>query len=356
MSMKENANRGTTMNFFKTLRISLATVAVLSLAQAAAAQQPAKLLNAPCVSEAKPAIVEPKTNRTFMLDYPCDLKAGEKVTFILNLHGGGSSATWQRRYFPAYDYTNAHRIVVATPYSPTRTWSANDDAYLQNVVTMMVEAIGRPNVQAFWLAGHSQGGATSRRIVCTDFFRNKVDGFLSLSGGRIGGAAPRAASAGRPAQAGEAPAAARGGAPAAGGAAAAGAGGRGPAAPAAEPTCDFSHIFAIGEHEIASLPTTSTWAQKYSCGARVKGADIVDDKPGYVHDGGRQNPGTKSWGLLPRPGRAEVFNYPNCANGKVVADVVRIDKGHTEGLEPKVTEALVKMMVGARGGKLQAGN
>ena len=31
--------------------------------------------------------VEPKTGRQFFLDYPCDLKKGEKVTFILLLHG-----------------------------------------------------------------------------------------------------------------------------------------------------------------------------------------------------------------------------------------------------------------------------
>ena len=39
----------------------------------------------------------------------------------------------------------------------------------------------------------------------------------------------------------------------------------------------------------------------------------------------------------------------------MVADVVRIDKGHTEGLEPKVTEEIVKLMLSARGGKIQHG-
>ena len=75
-----------------------------------------------------------------------------------------------------------------------------------------------------------------------------------------------------------------------------------------------------------------------------------------MFDRGRQNPGTKGWGLLPRPGKAEVFAYPKCKDGRVVADVVRIDKGHTEGLEPKVTEELVKLMLSARGGKIQKGN
>jgi hypothetical protein len=35
----------------------------------------------------------------------------------------------------------------------------------------------------------------------------------------------------------------------------------------------------------------------------------------------------------------------------VIADVVRLDKGHTEGLEPKVTEELIRLMVSAGGGK-----
>ena len=50
-----------------------------------------------------------------------------------------------------------------------------------------------------------------------------------------------------------------------------------------------------------------------------------------------------------------MFEYPGCKDGKVVADVVRIDKGHTEGLEPSVTEALVRLMLSARGGKIQQG-
>ena len=66
-----------------------------------------------------------------------------------------------------------------------------------------------------------------------------------------------------------------------------------------------------------------------------------------------QNPPNPAWGLLPRPGKAEIFAYPNCKDGRVVADVVRIEKGHTEGLEPNITEALAKMMTSASGGKIQ---
>jgi pimeloyl-ACP methyl ester carboxylesterase len=282
------------------------------------------------------SVVEPKTGRTYFLDYPCDLKPDEKVTFVLSLHGGGSYGNWQRHYFPLVDYVSAHRLVVATPFSPRRVWAAEDDTYLQNIVTSVVDAFGRSNINAFWLAGHSQGGATSARLVCTDFFKPKVDGFLSLSGGRIGGAAPRAANAGPPAAAG----AAR------------------PATPPRTTTppdtsCDFSFIYTTGEHEIASLPSGSARADMYGCAAQKKRGEIADSRAGYIYDRGRQNPGTKQWGLLPRPGTATVYVYPDCRDGRVVADVVRIDKGHTEGLEPRVTGELVKLMLTARGGKLQ---
>jgi hypothetical protein len=318
---------------------ALASLATLTVADAAA-QQPHTLLDAPCTGSPERQVAEPRTGRTYVLDYPCDLRAGEPVTFILSLHGGGSSASWQRRYFPLFDQKERHRLVIATPFSPIRRWTEEDDVYLQSIVTSLTEEIGIENVRAFWLAGHSQGGATSRRLVCTDFFASRVDGFLSLSGGRLGGAAARAPNAGRPAQVGEPPAAP---APAA----------ATPATPTGDPTCDFSHIFAIGEHEIVSLPATSDLAQRLGCDARVRRTDVVDAEPGYVHDGSRQNPGSPSWGLLPRPGRSEVYAYPACDDGRVVADVVRVDKGHTEGLEPAVTEALVELMVSAAGGKMR---
>jgi pimeloyl-ACP methyl ester carboxylesterase len=337
--MKVDSVSGTTRRI--SVKRSLVLIVLMaSTAGSAAAQQPVRLMGAPCTATTAEMVTEPKTGRTYMLDYPCDLKAGEKVTFILSLHGGGSSHTWQRQYFPAYDYKDKYRLVIATPFSPTRSWSAADDQYLQNIVTSVVQQVGPKNVQAFWLAGHSQGGMTSRRLICTDFFKSKVDGFLSVSGGRLGGAPARDPGAGRPPAPGQQAAAP----PAA------------PAAQPAEPTCDFSHIFEVGQHEIVSLPATSAVAQKYNCSARVKRDDIVDTKPGYVYASGSQNPGTKQWGLLPRPGTAEMFVYPNCSAGHVVADFMRMDKGHTEGLEPRVTEELVKTLVSARGGKIQGGS
>lgn len=296
-------------------------------------------------------VVEMKTRRTYFLDYPCDLKKGEKITFILSLHGGGSYGNWQRHYFPLLDHVDKHRLVVATPNSPTRAWSQADDEYLQNIVNFVVEQIGKENIKAFWLAGHSQGGATSNRLVRTDFFKDKVDGFLSLSGGRLGGNPGRSSTF----------------SPTSGGAAAAGGARPGPAPGGANPTTsamaalrelptvDFSHIYAIGQREIdeKGVPETSEWAKKYSCGPRLTPREIEDTKAGYVYDSSRLNLLRPGWGLLPAPGKGQVFVYPDCKDGRVVADVVRLDKGHTEGLEPKVTEELIKLMLSAPGGKLQ---
>ena len=295
-------------------------------------------------------VVEMKSRRTYFLDYPCDLKPDEKVTVVLSLHGAGSWGNWQRHYFPILDYVDKYRLVVATPNSPTRTWSDADDEYLQNIVSSVVEKIGATNVKAFWLVGHSQGGLTSNRIIRTEFFKARVDGWLSLSGGRLGGNPGRAnfgAIGAPPAPGG------RGGAAAAGRGAAAGL----TAAAAALrelPAGDFSFIFETGEREMddKGLPSSSEWASKYACGARRKSEEITDTKAGYVYDSTRQNPPNPPWGLLPRPGTAQVYVYPNCTGGRVVADVVRLEKGHTEGLEPSVTEGLVKLMVSAPGGKI----
>lgn len=288
--------------------------------------------------------VEPKSGRKFYLDFPCDLKPGEKVNFILNIHGATSYGAWQRHYFPAIDYKEKYRLVIATPTSgnANRIWSSEtDDAALQNIVDLVFEKFGKTNIKSFWLAGHSQGGMTSNRLVCTDFFKGKVDGWLSLSGGRIGAVEvapdffPRPPGGGTTAL----PPAVPGGAP-----------GARPGA-ASMPSCDFSYIFTTGEHEMTGLPDSSPWATKYACAARVRKPDIVDTQPGHVTIAGQ--PQRPSLGTMARPGTAQVYVYPNCKDARLVADVLRIDKGHTEGLEPKVTEALLQMMLAAPGGKAQ---
>lgn len=349
--------------------ISLLIVVVALLVVAAAAQdQPFRFAGTTCTTAAylhcpdnecssstvinQGNVVEMKTRRTYFLDYPCDLKKGEKVTFILSLHGAGSYGNWQRHYFPLLDYVGKHRLVVATPNSPTRVWSAADDEYLQNIVSFVIEQVGKENIKAFWLAGHSQGGMTSNRIVRTDFFKDKVDGWLSLSGGRLGGNPGRGATF-APAT----PPAATGAAPPTSGAAA----GANPAMASAAaalrelPANDFSHIYTTGQREIddKGVPEVSEWAKRFSCGPQRKGEEIVDTKAGYIYDTSRLNQLRPGWGLLPAPGKAQIYSYHDCKDGKVVADVVRIDKGHTEGLEPKVTEELIKLMLSAKGGKLQ---
>ncbi|MBE0608575.1 MAG: hypothetical protein IH609_04295 [Dehalococcoidia bacterium] len=289
--------------------------------------------------------IDEKTGRKFYLDDPDDLKPGEEVVFVLSLHGGGSVGAWQRLYFPAVDYKEKYRLVIATPSAatkePARRWVGEaDDEHLRNIVDLVFEKYGKDTIRSFWLVGHSQGGMTSNRLLREDpFFKERVDGWLSLSGGRIGPielpasffvpvrgpmpAMPQGSDAPRPGR-------------------------------AVAPDCDISFVFATGEHEMVALPETSPWAEKYGAGPRVRLADVVDDQPGQIYDTSREGKSTPAWGLLPRPGTAQVYNYPDARDGRVIADVVRLDKGHTEGLEPKVTEELIRMVVGAPGGKARA--
>lgn len=328
----------------------LAAIMTMALAGAAAAQAAgAELLGVNC--NAPPALhcpdteclgvtvinqgptVEPKTRRTFFLDCPKDYKPGEDVVLVLSLHGGGSYANWHRNYFPIMDVKDRYRLVIATPSSPYRVWDPGDDTYLQNIVDLMAAAVGKEHVKAFWLAGHSWGGATSNRIICTPYFKDKVDVRISLSGGRLG-SPPRPPAAGAP-----------------------------PPSPAlaamnATPACDFSFIFTQGENEAKAqggLPETSGWAEKYGCGPRAPAREVADAKQGYVWDSTRQNPGSDQWGRYPKPGKAQVMVYGGCKGGMVVADVLRLAKGHTEGLEPNVTEEIVKLAAAAPSGKIRKG-
>jgi hypothetical protein len=176
---------------------------------------------------------------------------------------------------------------------------------------------------------------TSNRLLGHDFFHQRVDGWLSLSGGRIGPIelpasfftglrrAPWKPTSDRPAP------------------------GR-----ASLPSCDISFIFASGELEMVALPETSPWADKYGAGPRVRLPDVVDTEKGQV-TGAMEGRGP-TWGREARPGTAQVYVYPNARDGRVIADVVRLDKGHTEGLEPRITDELLKMIAAAPGGKARA--
>lgn len=292
-------------------------------------------------------ITEPRSGRKSYLDSPTGLGPDEEVTLILNLHGGGSVGAWQREYFPAYDYVDAYRLVIVTPSAatkePSRHWAADaDDAYLVDLVDSVVERLGAGRIRAFWLVGHSQGGMTSHRLLATNaYFGDRIDGWLSLSGGRLG-PAERAANFGPPRSEEERKAFEEAMAR------------RGAFQRPPDPEADFSFIYATGEHEIASLPETSPWADRYGAGPRVRQPDVVDDQPGKIHDPRFDANPSLSWGRKPAPGTAQVYVYPNGRDGRLIADVVRIDKGHTEGLEPNITEELVKLVVSAPGGKLRA--
>ena len=286
--------------------------------------------------------IEPNSGRRYYLDHPDDPEKGG-LTFLLNLHGGGSGGVWQRRYFPAHQYADAFRLVVAAPTArtrkPMRHWAPDvDDTYLVDLVEQVLGRFGPANIRAFWLVGHSQGGMTSNRLLNTGFFADRVDGWLSLSGGRIGRAdvvegfgPPRTAEEREEMGALRARRFRQ----------------------HAVPDADFSFIFAIGEHEIVSLPETSPWAEKYGARERVRAAVIEDSEPGQVNDTRWGDRSTPSWGREPRPGTAEIYVYPGARDGRVIADVLRLDKGHTEGLEPRITEEILKLVVSAPGGKLQ---
>jgi pimeloyl-ACP methyl ester carboxylesterase len=289
--------------------------------------------------------VELRTRRTFFLDCPADYRPGDKVNVVLSLHGFGGYANWQRNYFPAMDVKDKYHLVVITPGSPIRYWTPDDDQYLHNIVDEVVATVGKANVDHFILIGHSQGGLTSRRLVCDPYFADKVDVRVSLSGGRVGDTTPAGKGfvGGVPVYLSGAQAAPP------------------PRLPNFPPevgppggACDYSFIFSNGENE--SIPAaTSPLADKFACGPRQQLPDVIDPKPGYVWDSTRQDPGSDGWGHYPKSGRALVYVYPKCRDGRVVADVVRIAKGHTEGYEPNITDAIIGLAVSAKGGKIATG-
>ena len=101
----------------------------------------------------------------------------------MSLHGGGSVGAWQRAYFPAFQYKERYRLVIATPSSatkePVRRWVGEaDDAHLRNIVANVFDRYGKNNIASFWLIGHSQGGMTANRLLSDDFFKDRVDGWF----------------------------------------------------------------------------------------------------------------------------------------------------------------------------------
>jgi len=226
----------------------------------------------------------PKSTRAFFLDYPCDLQPGEAVTFVLSLHGAGMVGNWHRHYFPLVDVKDKYRLVVAAPSAVNAQWSEeSDDAYLRRIVSFVYEQIGSENIKAFWLAGHSNGGFTARRLLMTPFFRGKLTGLVSLSGGRLGSQRAYASrgtsryllptpapNSGVPIPT---PSAAR-------------APGVGLGDATTLPDYKLSHIYTSGEYELTErgLPDHSVWAEQLGCGPQTRRPDVIDTKAGYVWD------------------------------------------------------------------------
>jgi hypothetical protein len=265
---------------------------------------------------------------------PDQMAEHHDLVFVLNVHGGGSFARWQDGYFPAYRLVNQFGLVVATPTMSKRQLTTgpvpeSDDRHLHNIIDIVLDSCGRERLGSFWLAGHSRGSLACYRLLRTAAFAEKVDGWLSLSGGRLGWPETTASGVGND-ESRRAPATRQ----------------------LAPPDADLSFIYAVGGHELRSLPERSPLAERYAAGPRQKLMDVVDDQPGWVYDysGAKSTP---EWGGRPRPGTAHVYVYPAARDGRVIADIVRIGKGHTEGLEPKITEAIVRLIVSAPAGKLR---
>lgn len=259
--------------------------------------------------------IEPRSGRSFFLDYPCGLAPGDAVTFVLNVHGTAAPANWHRHYFPAHDFKDSYELVVATPQArgdsaetrmPQQWGDDVDLEYVRGVVDYVYEKFADLEIERFWLVGHSQGGGYVQRLVCKEGFRERVDGVVALAGGY-------------PGLRGELP------------------------------ECEFSFILETGSEDRLGnqVPERSPWAEHLECGERVRSEDVVDTRAGYVYDTRDRPPPFEGWGGKPAPGTAEVYEYEGCRDGRVLADVIRLEKGHTEGLEPNVTEHIVRLMVGA---------
>lgn len=119
--------------------------------------------------------------------------------------------------------------------------------------------------------------------------------------------------------------------------------------------CASSHIFTTGDQDSAGragIPMTSPVAETFNCGIRMRRAIIEDTEAGRVWNSRTEGrPNRPGWGGEPGPGTADVYAFQNCDGGHVVADVIRLNKGQTEGLEPRITEEFVRLMVSAPSGK-----
>jgi hypothetical protein len=150
---------------------------------------------------------------------------------------------------------------------------------------------------------------TSNRLLGLDFFKERVDGWLSLSGGRIG-----------PAERSPTPGAQ-------GGAAAVRRGRRRTA------TGPVYHARPTSPSSSRSESTKSLRSRRPPVGrevrrrtARAAARRRVDESRGSYMTGSARVSRRPRGALYPRPGTAQVYVYPNARDGRLIADVVRLDK------------------------------
>jgi hypothetical protein len=130
-----------------------------------------------------------------VLSYPCGLKEGAHVTFILNLHGTmpeETLKTYQHGYFSAHKLANSHKLIVATPKSesPVGQWGNMDGGvdvpHLYEVVKWVYDKFSKFQISGMWIAGHSWGSMFAKQFVCDAMFKDKVRGVIGMSGGPTG--------------------------------------------------------------------------------------------------------------------------------------------------------------------------
>jgi len=131
-----------------------------------------------------------------------------------------------------------------------------------------------------------------------------------------------------------------------------------PAIPTELPPTDFSFVYETGEREIddKGIPDTSTWAgekrlwppaQRPPRSSTPKRATSTTARVKIR----RIRPGDSC--LVGQGAGVHVLRLQSGPDSSPMSFASK--KGHTEGLEPKITEELVKLMLSARGGKIQKG-
>jgi pimeloyl-ACP methyl ester carboxylesterase len=128
--------------------------------------------------------------RDVYIDYACGKAPGTPTTFILNLHGTMSlegGKIYQRGYFPAYQFTESHDFIVATPKAVGSQWGNGDggadEPHVMAVIAWVYENFAALDIQQMWIVGHSWGAMYARSFACKAELADRVHGVVLMSGG-----------------------------------------------------------------------------------------------------------------------------------------------------------------------------